>query len=148
MKLLNVRLMLEYLSNNIPFINVNKKVSLTEEQKLKRNNIIKEMLLDAIAIRNNQIEIHTGCMKMDYLKSEVDEILYFDLIDLEIFEKYIDEFHFFPIEEEREKYNKEYLRKLDAKLYLIDQKYKDLIFKKCDEIVEILSPNFSSSIQK
>ena len=148
MKLLNVRLMLEYLSNNIPFINVNKKVSLTEEQKLKRNNIIKEMLLDAIAIRNNQIEIHTGCMKMDYLKSEVDEILYFDLIDLEIFEKYIDEFRFFPIEEEREKYNKEYLRKLDAKLYLIDQKYKDLIFKKCDEIVEILSPNFSSSIQK
>ena len=119
-----------------PFINFEKKISLTQEQQSKRNNLIQEIYTNAVAIKNNTVEIHKSCMEIEGLRDDINEILYFDAVDLDIFEKYADEFRSFPIGDERKRYNDSYLSKLDIELHLIDEKYKDLIHKKCDEIIQ------------
>ena len=54
---------------------------------------------------------------------------------LDIFEKYCNDFSFYPIGDERDKFNKDYLQKLDKELKNIDERYKIQILKKCDEII-------------
>ena len=45
-----------------------KNISLNKFEDLKRNRLIKKLRSNAIAIKTNQIEIHLGCNKMEYLK--------------------------------------------------------------------------------
>lgn len=110
-------------------------IPLNKFEELKRNRFIKKMRSNAIAIKTNQIEIHSGCMKMEFYMNRINEIEYLNEIDLEIFEDFNNETRFYPIEEEREKYNIEYLKKLDVELNKIDEKYRDRIYEKCDEII-------------
>ncbi|WP_312392476.1 hypothetical protein [Chryseobacterium sp.] len=105
--------------------------------ELKRNRFIKKLRSNAIAITSNQIQIHSGYFKMDYLIGRINDIKPLDNIDLAIFKKYYNEIQFHPIDKERKLYNKEYLAKLDSKLKFIDEKYKDLLDEKCKEIIEI-----------
>ncbi|MFC3157851.1 Protein of unknown function [Chryseobacterium arachidis] len=104
--------------------------------ELKRNRFIKKLRSNAIAITTNQIQIHSGYFKMNYLIGRINDIKSLDNIDLDIFKKYYNEIQFHPIGEERKLYNKEYLKKLDSKLELIDKKYKALLNEKCKEIIE------------
>jgi len=94
------------------------------------------MRSNAIAIVTNQINIHSGCRKMSYLITEIEQIYYIENINLEVFENFYSEFISYPIWEERNYYNKEYLAKLDIELNSIDHKYKQQIFNKCNEIIE------------
>ena len=110
-------------------------IPLNKFEELKRNRFIKKMRSNAIAIKTNQIEIHSGCMRMKFYMNRINEIEYLNEIDLEIFEDFNNETRFYPIEEEREKYNIEYLKKLDVELNKIDEKYRDRIYEKCDEII-------------
>ena len=115
-----------------------KNISLNKFEDLKRNRLIKKLRSNAIAIKTNQIEIHLGCNKMEYLKNRIDDINVLDEIDLNIFIKFNNAVRFYPIGEDRNEYNKEYLKKLDAELKTIDNQYLDHIFQKCDEIIDRL----------
>lgn len=104
--------------------------------ELKRNGFIKKLRSNAIAITTNQVQIHSGYFKMNYLIGRINDIKSLDNIDLAIFKKYYKEIQFHPIGEERKLYNNEYLKKLDSKLELIDKKYEALLDEKCKEIIE------------
>lgn len=45
----------------------------------------------------------------------------------------------YPIGEERQYYNKEYLDALDLKLAVMDRKYQEILQEKCLEIIEKFS---------
>ena len=112
-----------------------KNIPLNKFEDLKRNRLIKKLRSNAIAIKTNQIEIHLGCNKMEYLKNRIDDINVLDEIDLNIFIKFNNAVRFYPIGEDRNEYNKEYLKKLDLELKTIDNQYLEKIFKQCDEII-------------
>ena len=115
-----------------------KNIPLNKFEDLKRNQLLKKLRSNAIAIKTNQIEIHLECNKMEYLKNRIDDIKVLDEIDLNIFIKFNNAVRFYPIGEDRNEYNKEYLKKLDAELKTIDNQYLDHIFQKCDEIIDRL----------
>ena len=110
--------------------------AVNESEESKRNQFLREMCCHAIAIKANQVEIHSGCMKMEYYKYMINEIAHLEEIDLEIFTKFAIAFSSYPIEKEREGYNKDFLARLDLELSNIDEKYRHSILNKCDEIIE------------
>ncbi|WP_332033506.1 hypothetical protein [Kaistella sp.] len=112
--------------NNIP---------LNKFEALKRDRFLKKILSNAIAMKTKQIGIHKGSMKMKFFRDRINEIRHLEDIDLNIFEKYCNDFSFYPIGHERDKFNKDYLQKLDKELKNIDERYKIQILKKCDEII-------------
>jgi hypothetical protein len=109
-----------------------------ELEEAKRNRLLKKMRSNAIAITTNQIGIHSGCMKMNNLRSQIDQIRPLTNISLEVFENFYTAFCNYPIEEERQNYNAELLKNLDQGLNPINDKYKPLILEKCKEIIEKL----------
>ncbi len=115
-----------------------KNIPLNKFEDLKRNQLLKKLRSNAIAIKTNQIEIHLECNKMEYLKNRINDIKALDEIDLDIFIEFNKKVRFYPIGEDRNEYNKEYLKKLDAELKTIDNQYLDHIFQKCDEIIDRL----------
>ena len=102
----------------------------------KRNRLIKKMRSNAIAIVTNQIGIHSGSMKMNNFIDIISEIETLENINLEVFEDFYSAFAAYPIEKEKQYYNKEFLAQLDSKLKLIDDEYKPQIIEKCKEIIE------------
>ncbi|AWI26828.1 hypothetical protein [Flavobacterium pallidum] len=112
------------------------KEELNKFAEIRRNILIKKMRSNSIAIVTNQIDIYTGCTKMAYFISAIERIYYLENIDLEVFEVFISAFNKYPIWDERNYYNKEYLAKLDVELNSIHDQYKQSILEKCNEIIE------------
>lgn len=103
--------------------------------ELKRNRFIKKLRSNAIAIVTNQIEIHSGYFKMNYLLGRISDIKRLEEIDLSIFKTYYNEIQSHPIGDERKLYSKEFLDRLDSKLKRVDEKYMDALTEKCGEII-------------
>ncbi|GEN74793.1 DUF2489 domain-containing protein [Chryseobacterium hagamense] len=109
---------------------------MNKSDELKRNRFIKKLRSNAIAILSNQIEIHSGYFKMNYLLGRINDIKKLENIDLSIFNSYYSEIQSYPIGDERKLYSKEFLDRLDARLKRVDEKYMDALAEKCGEIIE------------
>ncbi len=105
-------------------------------EEVKRTRLIRKMRSNAIAIITNQISIHSGCIKMNYFIDRIGEIEPFKNMGLKVFKDFYEAFSVYPIENERQNYNKEFLVHLDIKLKVVDDKYKPQIIEKCKEIIE------------
>lgn len=112
------------------------KEELNKFAEMKRNRLIKKLRSNAIAITTNQIDIHSGCIKMNKYISNIEYIKPLENINLEVFEDFYKAFSTYPIVEEKKYFNKEYLAKLEKELYLIDSEYKQQTIEKCTEIIE------------
>ncbi|WP_294245117.1 hypothetical protein [uncultured Chryseobacterium sp.] len=107
--------------------------------ELRRNRFIRKLRSTAIAITTRRIGPHEGYAKMNYLIGRIEDILPLQEIHLEVCRKYDHEIMNYPIGEERQHYNKEYLAALDLKLAVIDRKYQEMLQEKCLEIIEKFS---------
>lgn len=107
-------------------------------EELKRNRYIKKMHSNAIAMVTGQADLREGCHKMEYLYSQADYVQPFDGIEINILKKFSSATGFFPLPSERELYSKVYLSELDVRLAVIEEKYRDLVMQKCEELVEKL----------
>jgi hypothetical protein len=115
------------------------KIELNKFEEMKRNRLIKKMRSNAIALSTNQIKLHTGTIKMNSLIERISEIKILENIDLSVFREFYVEFSYFPIDQERQYYGKQYLEKIDKELNPINDQYKKKIFDKCIEIIEKFS---------
>lgn len=104
--------------------------------ELKWDRFIKKIRSNAIAILTNQIEIHSGYFKMNYLLGRIEDIKLLEEIDLSILKTYYNEIQSHPIGDERKLYSEEFLGKLDLGLKRIDERYLDDLTEKCGEIIE------------
>ncbi|AWA30979.1 hypothetical protein HYN48_13315 [Flavobacterium magnum] len=105
-------------------------------EELRRNRLIKKMRSNAIAIVTGQINIHSGCIKMRWFISDIERISCLENIDLKVFDNFYSAFSKYPIANERNYYNKQYLAKLDIELDSINDQYKQSVLEKCQEIIE------------
>lgn len=103
---------------------------------IKRDNIIKKMVSNSRAILTKQIDFVEGCFKMKVLIGNVTYIKPIDNIDLEIFSVFYHKMAFYPIGNEKEEYNKEFLEKLNLKIQLILDEFEKPILDKCEEIIK------------
>ena len=104
-------------------------------EKIKRSNRIKRIVSNSRAILTNQIDFTIGCFKMKNLINSISETNSIENIDLQIFSEFYRKMEFFPIGNEKEKYNQKYLKKLDVKIKKITHEYESPIFTKCKEII-------------
>ncbi len=104
-------------------------------EELKRNRYIKKMHSNAIAMFTRQIDLREGCLKMEYFYDQIEYIHSLEGIDIDIFEEFSLKTSFFPLPKEREVYNQEYLTVLDARLSPIEEKYRDRVLQKCEELI-------------
>jgi len=109
---------------------------MNELDTLKRNRLIKKLRSNAIAITTHQIDMHSGFFKMNYLSGRIEDIRALEDLDLSIFRKYYLEIQSHPVGQERQLYSKDFLERLDRKLKAVDEKYRDLLYRKCLEIIE------------
>jgi len=107
-----------------------------ELEETKRNRLLKKIRSNAIAITTNQIGIHSGCMKMNFLIRQIEDIRPLTKISIEVFGNFYNAFANYPIDDERKNYNTEFLENLDRELNPINDKYRPLIIEKCNEIIE------------
>ncbi|WP_262510636.1 DUF2489 domain-containing protein [Chryseobacterium flavum] len=106
--------------------------------ELKRNRYIKKMHSNAIAMATGQVKLREGCVKMEYLYDQADYIQSFDDLDIKIFEEFSSATRFFPFTNERHLYNQKYISGLDARLDIIETKYRPLLIEKCQELIHKL----------
>lgn len=104
--------------------------------ELKRNRYIKKMHSNAIAMVTGQVALREGCLKMGYLYDQAHYIQPFEDFEIRIIEHFSSETVFFPLNKQRNLYNKEYLSRLDDRLAVIEEKYTDLVIQKCKDIIE------------
>ena len=112
------------------------KQGLNKFVEMKRNRLIRKLRSNAIAIITNQIEIHSGFIKMNHYISRIEEIKPLRNINLKIFEDFYKAYSAYPIIEKKQSFNKEYLSKLEKELELIVNEYKPQAIEKCKEIIE------------
>lgn len=112
---------------------------MNEFAKIKRDNYLKKLRSNSIAILTNQIDFDFGCLKMKTIIYWIENISPLEEIDVRVFKDFYEEMSFYPIEKERENYNLEYLKILDKEVEKIHLKYKELILKKCIEIKETIN---------
>ena len=112
------------------------KEGLNKFVEMKRNRLIKKMHSNAIAIITNQIEFHSGCVKMNHYITAIEEIKPLENVNLKVFEDFYKAYSLYPIIEKKRYFKKEYLEKLEKELNLIENEYKPKTIDKCKEIIE------------
>lgn len=105
-------------------------------EELKRNRYIKKMHSNAIAMATGQIDLREGSLKMEYLYDQANYIQPFEELNIKVLEDFSLATDFFPLNNQRSLYNQEYLSELDKRLAVIQEKYRDQIIQKCEEIIE------------
>ncbi len=91
------------------------------------------ILAYARRILTNQIALPFGIMLIARIFREVDGIK----VDLTVFETFLRCIPNYPIGTERLLWNKEALKKQECELDSVTQIYRDIIFDKCFEIIEV-----------
>lgn len=103
--------------------------------ELKWNRYLKKMHSNTIAMVTGQVELREGCLKMGYLYDHANYIQPVDGFEIIIIEEFSSATGFFPLNNQRSLYNQAYLSGLDARLALIEAKYKTQVMRKCEEII-------------